>query len=97
MEVKETGTKTKLIHFINMARTLDSCELERWAILAWSIWNARNKFYFEQNQVHPNLILSGAYRLLDEFQRLMQSRVYGAHGFGSYFLCGAWGRGFYFF
>ena len=61
--------------FGHMARILDSCELERWAILAWSIWNARNKFYFEHKQVHPSLILDGAYGLLDEYQRLMQSRV----------------------
>ena len=59
--------------FGHMARTLDSCELECWAILAWSIWNARNKFYFEHKQVHPSLILNGAYGFLDE--RLMRSRV----------------------
>ena len=61
--------------FGHMARILESCELERWAILAWSIWNARNKFYFEHKQVHPSLILNGAYGLLDEYQRLMQSRI----------------------
>ena len=33
--------------------------LERWATLAWSIWNARNKFYFGQRQVHPKSILNG--------------------------------------
>ena len=53
--------------FGHMARILESCELERWAILAWSIWNARNKFYFEHKQVHPSLILNGAYGLLDEY------------------------------
>ena len=71
----------------HMARILDSCELERWAILAW---NARNKFYFEHKQVHPSLILNGAYGLLDEYQRLMQPRVKGAHGFSSCSSCGAW-------
>ena len=61
--------------FGHMARILDSCELERWAILAWSIWHGRNKFYFVHKQVHPSLIPNRAYGLLDEYQRLMQSRV----------------------
>ena len=61
--------------FGHKARALDSCELKRWAIPARSICNARNKFYFEHKQVHPSLILNGAYGLLDEYQRLMQSRV----------------------
>ena len=30
---------------------LDINELEVWAILAWAIWNARNKFYFERVQL----------------------------------------------
>ena len=61
--------------FGHKARALDSCELKRWAIPARSICNARNKFYFEHKQVHPSLILNGAYGLLDEYQRLIQSRV----------------------
>uniref|UniRef100_A0A7N2N5L9 Reverse transcriptase zinc-binding domain-containing protein n=1 Tax=Quercus lobata TaxID=97700 RepID=A0A7N2N5L9_QUELO len=34
-------------------------ELEQWAVLSWSIWNARNKFYFEKLQTHPKVILEG--------------------------------------
>ena len=68
-------TRDFFLLFGHMARILDSFELERWAILAWSIWNAHNKFYFEHKQIHPSLILNGAYGLLDEYQRLMQSRV----------------------
>ena len=35
---------------------------------AWSLWNARNWFHFEQRQTHPTVILRGATSLLDEYQ-----------------------------
>lgn len=50
---------------------LSQSELERWAVTAWSIWNARNTFYFEQVQTHPRAILEGAGGLFEEYQRLM--------------------------
>ena len=46
-------------------------DLERWATVAWSIWNARNKVYFERKQTHRRTILSGAESILDEYQKLM--------------------------
>ena len=30
---------------------LDHKDIEVWAITAWALWNARNKFYFENVQV----------------------------------------------
>ena len=35
-------------------------ELERWAVTAWVIWNAQNKYYFEHVQTYPKSILNGA-------------------------------------
>ena len=46
-------------------------ELERWAITTWKIWNARNKFYFEDTQVHPKAILREAMSFLEEYQKLV--------------------------
>lgn len=43
--------------FEQMRMKLDQPELERWATTAWAIWNARNRFYFEDVQVHPRLIM----------------------------------------
>ena len=40
--------------------------LELFAITAWSIWNARNRFYFEQVQAHPKYIFNSAMGLLEE-------------------------------
>lgn len=32
-------------------------ELDRWAVIAWVIWDAQKKFYFEHIQTHPKVIL----------------------------------------
>ena len=46
-------------------------DLEQWATTAWSIWNARNRFYFEHVQLQPKAIVDVACGLLEEYQRLM--------------------------
>lgn len=56
--------------FCSLMSKLDIKELEVWAILAWAIWNARNKFYFERVQPKPEVILENAMGLLAEYQRL---------------------------
>ena len=33
--------------FKKMQAALEADDLDRWAITAWSIWNARNKYYFD--------------------------------------------------
>ena len=53
-----------------MMTRLTTSELETWAMVSWSIWNARNKFHFEQVQTSPNVILKGASSLLEEYKRL---------------------------
>lgn len=50
-------------------------ELERWTVTAWAIWKAWNKFYFEQVQVHPRVILESASGLLEDYQRMMAAQV----------------------
>ena len=47
-------------------------ELEVWAIVTWSIWNARNRYWFDKKQSQPANILQGALLLLQEYQRLCQ-------------------------
>ena len=32
-----------------------------WAMTSWSLWNARNWFYFEHSQTHPTAILRGGH------------------------------------
>ena len=52
-------------------------KLENWAVTAWAIWNARNKFYFEHIQTHPKVILDGAIGFLQEYrpyQRLVATQ-----------------------
>ena len=43
-----------------MMTRLTTSELETWAMVSWSIWNARNKFHFEQVQTPPCVIFKGA-------------------------------------
>ena len=57
-----------------MAR-LTKKELERWAITMWAIWDARNKFYFEDTQVHLEAILREAMSFLEEYQKLVVDQL----------------------
>ena len=44
-------------------------EMETWATVAWSIWNARNRFCFEEKQSQPKDILQAATTLVQDYQR----------------------------
>ena len=44
-------------------------EMETWATVTWAIWNARNRFCFEEKQSQPKDILQGASTLLQDYQR----------------------------
>ncbi|KAK9996994.1 hypothetical protein SO802_021680 [Lithocarpus litseifolius] len=65
------------LNFLSLARSLveklSRKDLEMWAMVAWSIWNARNRAQFEATQTPPHAILKGAVLLLDEHQRLTRS------------------------
>ena len=63
-------TEDFFLLFIMLQRKLDQRDLERWAITTWSIWNARNRFYFEHVQAHPKAMFDSAMGLLEEYQRL---------------------------
>lgn len=54
---------------------LDRRDIEVWAVTAWALWNARNKFYFKKVQLQPKLIADGALTLLTEYQRLMEAQT----------------------
>lgn len=49
-------------------------EMEYWAITSWAIWNARNKYYFEDTQAQLEAILRGATSLLDEYKTLVENQ-----------------------
>ena len=51
---------------------LTTKELEVWATVSLSIWNARNRYLFDKKQSQPSDILQGALSLLQEYQRLCQ-------------------------
>ncbi|XP_075655218.1 putative mitochondrial protein AtMg00310 [Castanea sativa] len=57
----------------SLKEKLSRKELEMWAMVAWSIWNARNRLYFEASQTPPQAILKSAEMLLEDYQRLSRS------------------------
>ena len=54
---------------------LDHRDIEVSAITAWALWNARNKFYFENVQLQPKVIADGALALLTKYQKLLESQT----------------------
>ena len=62
------------LFFKQMQSKLSKVELERWAVTAWAIWNARNKYYFEKTQHHLKQILDSAGGLIEEYQRLVDTQ-----------------------
>ena len=54
-----------------MVNKLEVNDVEKWAVTTWAIWNARNKYYFEQVQPHPRDIMRQANGFLQEYQRFM--------------------------
>ena len=67
------GDNDFFLLFKQMQTKLSKQELETWAVIACSIWNARNKVYFEQFQPHPQIIWEGAIGLLEEYQNFMEA------------------------
>ena len=61
--------------FRMMVDRLTQAELEQWATVSWAIWNARNKFYFENIQRHPKDIFKEATCLLGEYHRPNATQV----------------------
>ena len=60
--------------FQHLVAKLDLKDIERWVVISWAIWNARNKFYFERTQTQPKMILDGVVSFLDEYQKLMAAQ-----------------------
>ena len=58
----------------SMMQRLTRDELTEWAMITWAIWNARNKFCFEDSQAHPTAILRNARSLMHEYQTLVANQ-----------------------
>ena len=60
-------------HCLVLKGRLSPKEFELWAMVAWSIWNEWNRFYFEASQTPRHAILKSAETFLDEYQRFTRS------------------------
>ena len=72
-KLQKCGTMVQNFHLLarQMAEKLTNKELKILAMVAWSIWNARNRVCFESKERQPSDILRGATNLLQDYQRLM--------------------------
>nr|POF25616.1 putative ribonuclease h protein [Quercus suber] len=57
-----------------MVQRLNQTELEQWVVIAWGIWNARNKFCFKNTHAHPGTTLRGTMSFLHEYQNLVANQ-----------------------
>ncbi|KAL0012258.1 hypothetical protein SO802_007366 [Lithocarpus litseifolius] len=58
-----------------MMERLSGEEFELWAMIAWAIWTARNRIYFQHTQPHPREILKQANDLMGDYQKLVKDLV----------------------
>uniref|UniRef100_A0A7N2LR74 Uncharacterized protein n=1 Tax=Quercus lobata TaxID=97700 RepID=A0A7N2LR74_QUELO len=74
-KLQKCGAAASNFHLLarQMVAKLTRPELELWATVSWSIWNARNRYHFEAKQSQPSDILRGATSLLQDYQRLNRS------------------------
>uniref|UniRef100_A0A2N9H1R1 Uncharacterized protein n=1 Tax=Fagus sylvatica TaxID=28930 RepID=A0A2N9H1R1_FAGSY len=66
VEVREAWQK---IWKLNISSKVE--EFTRWAIMAWSLWNARNRFIYEGMQASPEHIVKRGASILRKFQSLL--------------------------
>ena len=62
------------LFFCMLQDKLKQRHLEIWAVTAWALWNACNKFYFDKIQLQPRAIADGALAFLTEYRWLMKAQ-----------------------
>ena len=72
LQKRSSGAEDFYVLVRELIEVLSTKELEVWAVVSWSIWNARNKWLFDRKQTQPCDILRGAMNLLQDYQRLCQ-------------------------
>ncbi|KAK9993090.1 hypothetical protein SO802_022793 [Lithocarpus litseifolius] len=72
-KIQKSNSIASCFHLLTrqMIGRLPKKELEVWAMISWSLWNAHNKFHFEQVRTHLAGIHHGAMAFLEEYQRHM--------------------------
>uniref|UniRef100_A0A2N9HSC8 Reverse transcriptase zinc-binding domain-containing protein n=1 Tax=Fagus sylvatica TaxID=28930 RepID=A0A2N9HSC8_FAGSY len=53
-------------------------ELQEWFMISWAVWDARNRYVFDNTQLQPTTILSTTLKYLEDFKKVVKS---GASGF----------------
>jgi hypothetical protein len=57
--------------FFNLTLLVAQCstneELQEWFMISWAIWDARNRYVFDNTQLQPATILSTTLKYLEDF------------------------------
>jgi hypothetical protein len=68
--------------FFNLTLLVAQCstneELQEWFMISWAVWDARNRYVFDNTQLQPTTILSTTLKYLEDFKKVVKS---GASGF----------------
>ena len=59
--------------FFNLTLLVAQCstneELQEWFMISWAIWDARNRYVFDNTQLQPATILSTTLKYLEDLDR----------------------------
>ena len=85
-DVQDECTEDFFVLARHVVEKLSIKELETWSVIAWPIWNARNKVY-KRIQAHTLTSFKGAITLLEDYQyqRLTEGVLMHIGPFGSSF------------
>ncbi|GMY13846.1 reverse transcriptase domain-containing protein [Fagus crenata] len=60
--------------FFNLTLLVAQCstneELQEWFMISWAVWDARNRYLFDNTQLQPATILSSALKYLEDFKKV---------------------------
>ncbi|GMY39379.1 putative ribonuclease h protein [Fagus crenata] len=60
--------------FFNLTLLVAQCstneELQEWFMISWAIWDARNRYVFDNTQLQPATILSTTLKYLEDFKKV---------------------------
>ena len=74
LQKRSSGAEDLYVMVRELMAVLSTKELEVWAMVSQSVWNARNRWLFDRKQTQPCDILRGAMNLLQDYQRLPMTK-----------------------
>ena len=68
-------------YFFNLTLSVAQCsineELQEWFMISWAVWDARNRYVFDNTQLQPTTILSTTLKYLEDFKKVAKLGAFG--------------------